>query len=75
MLEDVFSCPISLEVMREPVVLEDGFTYEKASIEGWFAAGHSTSPMTNVELASLETFPNHVLRKLIGAYTDIKRAC
>eukprot|EP00960_Hanusia_phi_P033794 750641-Hanusia_phi.AAC.1 len=34
------------EVMREPVLAADGFSYEKAAIEEWFAKGRRTSPKT-----------------------------
>lgn len=30
------TCPISHKLMRDPVVAQDGFTYEKAEIEKWF---------------------------------------
>jgi hypothetical protein len=28
-------CPISLALMRDPVVAADGYTYERADIEAW----------------------------------------
>jgi hypothetical protein len=33
---DYLNCPISDELMEEPVILESGFTYEKSSIEKHF---------------------------------------
>ena len=35
--------------MTDPVMTADGQTYERAEIERWFAAGHTTSPLTNEE--------------------------
>ena len=35
---NVFLCPISQEVMAEPVVAADGHSYEKTEIEKWFAS-------------------------------------
>ena len=32
-----FFCPISLELMRDPVMAYDGHSYERAAIERWFA--------------------------------------
>ncbi|CAF1530400.1 unnamed protein product, partial [Rotaria magnacalcarata] len=38
---------------QDPVVLSDGFTYERAAIQQWLDTGHTRSPMTNIELASV----------------------
>ena len=44
---DEYCCPISHEVMRDPVVLvETRRTYERSCIENWFANGHSSCPLT-----------------------------
>ena len=43
-------CPITQEVMQDPVVTSDGHTYERTAIERWFET-HSTSPVTNLLLA------------------------
>ena len=46
---EVFMCPISREVMRDPVVLvETGQIYDKASIHGWFQRGRNTCPLTGI---------------------------
>ncbi|CAA6668373.1 unnamed protein product [Spirodela intermedia] len=39
-----FRCPISLELMRDPVTVATGQTYDRMSIESWIAAGNSTCP-------------------------------
>ena len=44
----------------------DGHSYERAAIEGWLA-GHTTSPLTNEELANTTLKPNITLRILIQA--------
>ena len=41
-----FRCPITLEIMSNPVVAEDGNSYERNSIEMHFTHKHS-SPLTN----------------------------
>ena len=33
---DFLTCPISDELMEDPVILESGFTYERSSIEKHF---------------------------------------
>ncbi|XP_042899841.1 WD repeat, SAM and U-box domain-containing protein 1 [Parasteatoda tepidariorum] len=63
-----FCCPITQEVMRSPVVAEDGYSYERAAIEEWFESGKNTSPMTNEVLPNKLLIPNHVLLQLIQKY-------
>ncbi|KAF8686613.1 hypothetical protein HU200_043439 [Digitaria exilis] len=70
-----FLCPISLEVMRDPVTLATGITYDRASIERWLfsssgAGGHATCPVTRRALApeEMDPTPNHTLRRLIQAW-------
>jgi hypothetical protein len=60
-----FKCPISLELMRDPVVLCIRQSYERSSIEPWLEAGNHTCPVTMQTLASLELVSNHMLRHLI----------
>ncbi len=52
------------EVMSEPVVAEDGFSYERAVITAWMAS-HDRSPMTGAKLRHKMLVPNHVLRAAI----------
>lgn len=68
-LEDL-KCPITREIMEDPVIASDGHSYERAAIEMWFVKNRCTSPMTNQLLVSLELIPNHALRKLINAFCE-----
>ncbi|XP_047080240.1 U-box domain-containing protein 33-like [Lolium rigidum] len=60
-----FLCPILKEVMRDPHIAGDGFTYEAEAMREWLGSGHDTSPMTNLKLPSDELVPNHALRAAI----------
>ncbi|XP_059651393.1 U-box domain-containing protein 33 isoform X2 [Cornus florida] len=60
-----FICPIFQEVMQDPHVAADGFTYEAEALRGWLDSGHDTSPMTNLKLAHTNLVPNHALRSAI----------
>ncbi|XP_011036393.1 PREDICTED: U-box domain-containing protein 33-like isoform X1 [Populus euphratica] len=60
-----FICPIFQEVMRDPHVAADGFTYEAEALKGWLDSGHDTSPMTNFKLAHCDLIPNRALRSAI----------
>ncbi|XP_047044776.1 U-box domain-containing protein 16-like [Lolium rigidum] len=60
-----FRCPISLDLMRDPVVSSSGQTYDRESITRWFGAGKSTCPKTGQVLTNLELVPNKALKNLI----------
>lgn len=58
-------CPITQELLVDPVLAEDGHTYEREAITRWFGTGNTRSPVTNEELEGKQVLPNHVLRKLV----------
>ncbi|MQL41471.1 U-box domain-containing protein, partial [Escherichia coli] len=60
-----FHCPVSLELMNDPVTLPTGITYDRESIEKWIEAGNKTCPVTNQVLTSFDMIPNHSLRIMI----------
>jgi hypothetical protein len=63
---DEYFCPITLEIMTNPVLASDGHTYERKAIEAWMARSGTrpVSPKTNAPLLTHLT-PNHSLRCLI----------
>lgn len=63
-----FICPITHEVMTDPVMIEDGFTYERTAILEWFSKDKITSPMTNSTLTSTEVFENEKVKREIEKY-------
>lgn len=63
-----FICPITHEIMTDPVLCEDGFSYERAAILEWFGKDRNTSPMTNSVLTSTELFENNKMKKEIEKY-------
>jgi len=67
-IRDEFICPITYELMRDPVVASDGHTYEKAAIEKWLKH-HQISPRNGEPMASL-TIPNMNMKKLIQDIID-----
>ncbi|KAJ8510110.1 hypothetical protein OPV22_000544 [Ensete ventricosum] len=60
-----FRCPISLDLMKDPVTASTGITYDRASIEAWLEMGNATCPVTNRELKDEDLIPNHSIRKMI----------
>ncbi|XP_023511949.1 U-box domain-containing protein 13-like [Cucurbita pepo subsp. pepo] len=65
-----FRCPISLDLMKDPVIVSTGQTYERTFIEKWLADGHSTCPKTQQVLTSKILTPNYVLRSLIAQWCE-----
>lgn len=60
-------CPITLSLMRDPVIAEDGHSYERVAITEWFQH-NSTSPKTNLRLRSTNLVANIALRNTIQEY-------
>ncbi|MBA0760096.1 hypothetical protein Gotri_022877 [Gossypium trilobum] len=63
-------CPISLQLMYEPVVIASGQTYERICIEKWFSDGHDTCPKTQQKLPHLSLTPNYCVKGLIGSWCE-----
>ena len=69
---DDFSCPITGDIFYDPVMTEDGHTYERNAITIWLE-NHNTSPVTNAELSSKNLIPNQILKKLIKEFHEANR--
>ncbi|XP_042487146.1 U-box domain-containing protein 10-like [Macadamia integrifolia] len=67
-IPDDFRCPISLELMRDPVIVATGQTYERSYIQRWIDCGNRTCPKTQQKLQNLTLTPNYVLRSLIAQW-------
>ncbi|XP_058112305.1 U-box domain-containing protein 19-like [Magnolia sinica] len=65
-----FKCPITLELMKDPVTIATGQTYDRSSIVRWFKAGHLICPKTGEKLMSTELIPNYALQKLIQKFCN-----
>ncbi|GMH59528.1 hypothetical protein TrST_g11507 [Triparma strigata] len=59
-----FECPITMELMNDPVIAADGHSYERSEITAWLIK-NNTSPKTNDELEHKMVTPNHALRIMI----------
>ncbi|KAK3123818.1 hypothetical protein QOZ80_8AG0636500 [Eleusine coracana subsp. coracana] len=57
-----FLCPILKEIMHDPQVCADGFSYERRVIQEWMENGRETSPVTNQKLEHRNLTPNYALR-------------
>ena len=57
-------CPITFEIMRDPVVAADGHTYEREALLRWLK-GSNNSPATGAPLANRTIIPNYCVKMLI----------
>jgi hypothetical protein len=62
---EAFRCPITHQLMRDPVLTCDGISFEREAIASWFAKGNTTSPVTGDQLETTQLVPNIALRKAI----------
>ena len=66
---DDYMCPITAEIMTDPVSTLDGFTYEREAITEWLRT-KDTSPTTGATLESKKVIPNYSLRSIIRSFTE-----
>ncbi|KAI3519597.1 hypothetical protein L1887_08810 [Cichorium endivia] len=67
-----FICPILKDIMLDPCVAADGYTYDRRAIEKWFEES-DTSPMTNLPLPSRNLTPNYALLSAIMEWQSRKQ--
>ena len=65
-----FICPITLNIMKDPVIMSDGQTYEKSAIEKALSIS-PLSPLTKQPLSMKDAKPNYALKSLIENFLKI----
>jgi len=69
---DAYLCPITTDIMTDPVVAEDGKTYERSAITSWFKKSE-VSPITGQRVSNRALLiPNQNLKKLILQWKEMK---
>ncbi|ESR56554.1 hypothetical protein CICLE_v10024335mg [Citrus x clementina] len=63
-----FRCPISGEIMTDPVVLANGQTFDRPCIQRWLDEGNRTCPQTRQVLSHTVLIPNHLVREMISQW-------
>ncbi|KAL3928057.1 MAG: hypothetical protein SGBAC_012813 [Bacillariaceae sp.] len=66
---DGFICPISLELMRDPVMNRNGQTYERKCILQWLHKGNTHCPLTREPLRPSQLVPNNALKVRIRRWS------
>ena len=67
-----FQCSITCEIMTDPVITDDGESYERTAIAKWLES-HDTSPNTNGKLDNKKLIPNRKLKSQISAFVESNR--
>ena len=63
-------CPISLQLMYDPVIISSGQTYERVCIAKWFSDGHNICPKTQQKLSHLCLTPNYCVKGLVASWCE-----
>lgn len=63
------SCSITLQIFRDPVVAEDGFTYEREAIEKWLQ-NSDKSPNTGLPLSGKLLISNKYVKNHVETYIN-----
>ncbi|KAI9126078.1 hypothetical protein K1719_003496 [Acacia pycnantha] len=63
-------CPLSLQLMYDPVIIVSGHTYERVCIGNWFIDGHKTCPQTQQKLDHLLLIPNYCVKGLVISWCE-----
>ncbi|KAG0574236.1 hypothetical protein KC19_VG246500 [Ceratodon purpureus] len=67
---DDFNCPISLDLMKDPVIVATGQTYERACVQRWLDSGRRNCPKTGVLLSHVGLTPIYSLRSVIAQWCE-----
>lgn len=69
---ETLKCPITLEIFNEPVLAQDGHTYEKSAIERWIQ-DNGNSPLTRQPLSLSNLYPNYTVKKMVECFEEAAR--
>ncbi|CAM0910867.1 unnamed protein product [Alopecurus aequalis] len=83
---EAFMCPLTKQVMQDPVTIETGQTFEREAILKWFRECRDngrkpTCPLTQKELRSTDITPSIALRNVIDEWRarndekELEKAC
>ncbi|CAN6484816.1 unnamed protein product [Victoria cruziana] len=65
----LFLCPISLQIMKDPVTISTGITFDRDNIHRWlFLYKKTTCPVTKQALTDSSFVPNCTLLRLIDSW-------
>lgn len=65
-----FICPLSLELMVDPVIVASGQTYGRVSIQKWLDHGLNVCPKTHQRLAHTNLIPNYTVKAMVANWCE-----
>lgn len=65
--DDSLLCPITLQLFCDPVLVQDGHTYERQAITEWIKT-KGTSPVTGQKLSLEHLYPNYAIKKAVDHF-------
>ncbi|XWS76246.1 hypothetical protein CRYUN_Cryun01aG0158900 [Craigia yunnanensis] len=65
-----FLCPLSLELMLDPVIVASGQTYDRASIQKWLDSGLTICPKTHQTLTHTNLIPNYTVKDMVASWCE-----
>ncbi|KAL9651192.1 hypothetical protein ABK040_008263 [Willaertia magna] len=69
---DEFICPITRSIMLEPVLTQQGYTYEREAVEHWFKT-NDTEPATGNKVTTKQLYTNRSLQNMIKDFLEINK--
>jgi hypothetical protein len=63
-----FVCPITCDIMREPLMCRSGLTFERSAILSWIQHHDGTCPLTRRTLSVRDLVSNRALQSRIRAW-------
>lgn len=64
-LDKILKCPLTGNPLRDPVIADDGHTYERENVQRWFDSGYRKSPLTNLPMTT-RLIPNHMAKSILA---------
>ncbi|KAG9149348.1 hypothetical protein Leryth_003324 [Lithospermum erythrorhizon] len=68
-----FRCPLSKELMKDPVIVSTGQTFDRPFIQKWINSGNRMCPQTQQVLSHTILTPNHLIREMISQWCKKNR--
>ncbi|XP_010516017.1 PREDICTED: U-box domain-containing protein 3-like [Camelina sativa] len=68
-----FRCPLSTELMLDPVIVASGQTFDRTSIKKWLDNGLAVCPRTRQVLTHQELIPNYTVKAMITSWLEANR--
>ena len=63
-----FKCPISQDIMEDPVMAADGYNYEKNYIQNWLKRKRTSPMIPSMNIKNKDLRPNRLLKSQINAW-------